>query len=32
MNELQRSRDVEVRRIAAEKVLFLIHEQVDGVP
>ena len=26
MNELQKSRDVEVRKIAAEKVLFLIHE------
>lgn len=31
MSELQRSQDVDVKRIAAEKLLFLINEQVEGV-
>ena len=31
MSEIQRSQDVEVKRVAAEKLLFLINEQVEGV-
>jgi len=31
MSELQRSQDVQVKRVAAEKLMFLINEQVEGV-